>query len=57
MLEGNQNKNNCLVSYILQQKDLSRTILCAEEVGEKNGKFQFAIEIPHKKVILILISL
>ena len=40
-----------------QQIEISRTFLCAKQVGEKRGRFQFVVEIAHKKVILILISL
>ena len=38
-----------------QQFEISRTFLRAKQVGEK--RFQFVIEIAHKAVVLILISL
>ena len=39
----------------LQQIEISYTFLCAKQV--KRGKIQFAVEIAHKAVVLILISL
>ena len=51
LLEGNQNKN------FLRQIGLSRAFLPPVSHGEKRGKFQFAVEIAHKAVVLILISL
>ena len=41
----------------LQQIEISRTFLRAKQVGEKRGRFQFVVEITHKAVVLILISL
>ena len=41
----------------LQQIEISRTFLRAKQVGEKRGRFQHFVEIAHKAVILILISL
>ena len=34
-----------------------KTFLRAKQVGEKSGKFQNVVEIAHKAVILILVSL
>ena len=55
-LEGNQNKNNYLEQF-LQQIEISCTFLRAKQVGEKRAIFQFVVEIAHKAVELILISL
>ena len=41
----------------LQRFEITRASLRAKQVGEKRGKFQFAVEISHKAVILILLSL
>ena len=35
----------------------SRTFLRAKQVGEKRARFQFVVEIAHKAIVLILISL
>ena len=53
-LEANQNKNRCLV---LDNLKFSRTFLRAKLVGEKRAKFQFVVNIAHKAVVFILISL
>ena len=53
VLEGNRNKNNCLVSNF----EISRAFLPPVSVGEKSGKFQFVVGIGHKAVVLILICL
>ena len=45
------------VTVFLQKIEISRTFLRAKQVGEKPGRFQFVVEITHKAVILILISL
>ena len=44
-------------NQFLQQIETSSTFLRAKQVGEKRGKFQLAVEIAHKAVILILLSL
>ena len=36
---------------------ISRTFFRAKQLGEKGGKFLFAVEIAHKAFILILLSL
>ena len=58
-LEGNQNKNNSLVInfYNKQQIEIFRAFLspCLHRV--KCGKFQFLVEIAHKAIDLVLISL
>ena len=41
----------------LPKIEISRTFLRAKQVGEKRGRFQFIVEITHKAVVLILISL
>ena len=41
----------------LQQIEISRTFLQANQVGEKRATFQFVVEIAHRAVILILLSL
>ena len=41
----------------LQQIEFSRTFLRAKQVGKKGGTVQFVVEIAHKAVVLILISL
>ena len=41
----------------LQRLDISRAFLRAKQVGEKRGKFQNVVEIAHKAVFLIFISL
>ena len=40
-----------------QQIEFSCTFLRAKQVGEKRGRFQFVVEVAHKAVVLILISL
>ena len=55
-LEGNQNKNNCLVSNFYG-KLKSPAFFPPLPHGEKTGKFQFVAEIAHKADILILIFL
>ena len=49
-LEANQNKNNI---QFLQQTEIFRTFLRGKQVGEKHGRFQFVIEIPHKAILKI----
>ena len=41
----------------LQQIIISRTFLCAKQVGEKRGRFHFVVEITRKALVLILIPL
>ena len=42
----------------LQQRfEISPTFIHAKQVGEKRGKFQNVVEIAHKAVVLISISL
>ena len=57
-LEANQNKNNLLTvpcEQFLQQIEISHTPC---ETGRRKAReFQFVAEIPHKAVVLILISL
>ena len=54
VLVANLNKND---EQFLQQIENSRTFLRAKQVGEKRGRLQFVVEIAHKAVVLILISL
>ena len=56
-LEGNQNKNNYLVSNFYNKLKFP-ALLSVQSRWEKNvGKFNFVVEIAHKAVDLILISL
>ena len=41
----------------LQQIEIFRTFRCAKKAGKKRGRFQIVVEISHKAVVLILISL
>ena len=41
----------------LQQILIFRTFFSTKQVGEKRGKIQFVVEIAHKAIDLILISL
>ena len=57
-LEGNQNKNNRVVSNF--DNKLKSPGLCSHvpvSRGEKDGKFLFVVEIAHKAVVLIFICL
>ena len=54
-LEANQNKNNCLVSNFYNK--LIFFALFPKQVGEERGRFQYAVEIAHKAVVITLISL
>ena len=51
-IEGNQNKNNYLVSNFYKKIEISRAFLPPVSSGEKSGKFQNVVEIAHKAVIL-----
>ena len=54
---GNSKLEQLPRGQFLQQIEISRTFLRAKQVGEKRAIFQFVVEIAHKAVNLILISL
>ena len=56
-LEANQNKKQLPCYQFFRQIEISRTFLRAKQVGKKGGNFQFVVEIAHRAVILILLSL
>ena len=54
---GKSKQEQIPCEQFLQQIEISRTFLRAKQVGEKRAIFQFVVEIAHKAVELILISL
>ena len=57
-IRGKSKKEQLPCEQFLQQIEISRIFLRAKQaVEEKRGRFQFVVEIAHKAVVLILISL
>ena len=54
---GKVKNNNNLVSNFYNKLKNSRSFLPPVSQGEKYGKFQFVVEIVHKAIILISLSL
>ena len=56
-IRGKSKPEQLPCEQFLQQIKISRAFLRAKQVGEKRGKFQFVVEIAHKALIQILLSL
>ena len=56
-LTGKSKYEKLPCKQFLKQIEISSTFLGAKQVEEKRARFQFVVEIAHKAVVLILISL
>ena len=56
LIEANKNRNNYLVIIFYNKLKFPALSPC-ETGGEKDGNFQFVVEIAHKAFVVIMISL
>ena len=56
-IRGKSKPEQLPCEQFLQQIKISRAFLRAKQVEEKRWRFQFVVEIAHKAVVLILVSL